>query len=183
MMIPAGGPKKLAMFAPLGSAVLLVMGVAALGTAIKQPAVLWNQTASEPVGLYVRSTAAPRPGVIVAFRAPAEAFPYADRRMGYLRRVPILKAIAAAEDDRVCTDGGVLKINGIRRGLVLDHDSHGDRLPAWRGCRELKRGEVFVFSDRIANSFDSRYYGPIDRGSILGVFEPFVVTSDRARRA
>jgi len=162
--------------APIGAAAVLAAG-------LPHPLLLWNQTASEPVGLYVRSSATPRPGVIIAFRAPAAAFPYADRRMGYLRRVPILKAIAAVEDDRVCTNGGVLAINGLRRGLVLDHDSHGDRLPAWRGCRELTRGEVFVFSDRVPNSFDSRYYGPIENVSIVGVFEPLLVVDRPAGHA
>jgi conjugative transfer signal peptidase TraF len=168
---------------------VMVLAAAPIGTAailaarLPHPFLLWNQTASEPVGLYVRSSRAPRPGVIIAFRAPTAAFPYADRRMGYLRSVPILKAIAAGEDDRVCTNGGVLVINGLRRGLVLDRDSYGDHLPTWRGCRELARGEVFVFSDRVPNSFDSRYYGPIRRTSIVGVFEPLLVVDRPAGHA
>ncbi len=160
--------------APIGAAAILA-------ASLPHPILLWNQTASEPEGLYLRSFATPRPGVIIAFKSPAAAFPYADRRMGYLHRVPILKAVAAGESDRVCTTDGVLAINGRPRGPVLTHDSHGDRLPAWRGCRALARGEVFVFSDRVPNSFDSRYYGPIDQTTILGVFTPFLVASDPAR--
>ena len=160
--------------APIGAAAILA-------ASLPHPLLLWNQTPSEPEGLYIRTDAVPRPGVIIAFRSPAAAFPYADRRMGYLHRVPILKAVAAGENDRVCTAGGVLAINGQRRGPVLDRDSHGDRLPAWRGCRVLTRGEVFVFSDRVPNSFDSRYYGPVDRAAILGVFAPLLVSSDHVR--
>ena len=160
-----------------------ISAAALLAASLPHPLLLWNQTASEPVGLYVRSSTTLRPGVIIAFRAPASAFPYADQRMGYLRRVPILKAIAAREDDRVCTNGGVLVIKGQRRGLVFDLDSHGDHLPTWRGCRRLTHGEVFVFSDRVPNSFDSRYYGPIRQTSIVGVFEPLLVVDGSAGSA
>lgn len=169
----------------LGLIILAVAPIAAaaiLTSSLPHPLVLWNQTASEPEGLYIRASAAPRPGVIIAFRAPAAAFPYAERRMGYLHRIPILKAVAAGENDRVCTKGGVLRINGRARGPILSMDSVGDRLPEWRACRVLARGEVFVFSDRVPNSFDSRYYGPVSQASILGVFEPFLVSNDPARR-
>ena len=168
---------------PMVFAAAPMAAVSVLAASLPHPFLLWNQTASEPEGLYIRTSEKPRPGVIIAFRAPSTAFPYADRRMGYLRRVPILKSVAAGENDRVCSIDGVLAINGLRRGPVMDRDSHGDRLPAWRGCRELAHGEVFVFSDRVPNSFDSRYYGPVDKASILGVFEPLLVTVDRARRA
>jgi conjugative transfer signal peptidase TraF len=165
------------------SAAATIGAVAILAASLPRPLLLWNQTASEPEGLYFRGSAAPRPGAIIAFQAPAAAFPYADRRMAYLRRVPILKAVAAGENDRVCTNGGVLTINGRPRGQVLSWDSHGDRPPAWRACRVLTRGEFFVFSDRVPNSFDSRYYGPIDQASILGVFAPLLVTANPARDA
>jgi type IV secretory pathway protease TraF len=32
--------------------------------------------------------------------------------------------------------------------------------------------EYVVFSNRIPNSFDSRYYGPVHRRDILGVYAP-----------
>ena len=168
---------------------LMIWAAASIGAAsilaasLPHPLLLWNQTQSEPLGLYIRSNAAPRPGVIIAFRSPATAFPYADRRMGYLHRIPRLKAVAAVQNDRVCTTGGVLAINGVRRGRVQDRDSHGDRLPAWRACRVLTHGEVFVFSDRVPNSFDSRYYGPVDQAAILGVFAPLLASADPVRPA
>ena len=180
MKIPTVGLKNTAGFAPLAWAVLPGLGVAALGAAIPQPAVLWNPTPSEPIGLYVRHAGAPRTGSIIAFRAPPAAFPYADGRMSYLHRVPILKAVAAGENDQVCTDRGELTINGHWRGLVLRRDGRGLRLPAWRGCRILARGEYFVFSNRVPNSFDSRYYGPINQPSIVGVFEPLLVAGRAA---
>ena len=153
-------------------AILPVAAAAVLGASLPQPALLWNRSPSEPLGLYVRTPGHPARGAIIAFQAPAPAFPYADGQMDYLRRIPILKAIAAGEGDHVCTDGGTLTINGIRRAPVLSHDSRGVGLPRWAGCRAMARGEFFVFSDRIPNSFDSRYFGPVTTREILGVFRP-----------
>jgi len=164
-------------------AILPIAGVAGLAMSLPQPAFLWNATPSEPIGLYVRSRAKPETGTVIAFRAPAGAFPYADARMGYLRRIPILKAVAAGEGDRVCTAGGVLTINNLWRGPVQSFDSRGVALPAWRGCRALAPGEFFVFSAAVPNSFDSRYYGPVKRGAIVGVYRPLIVDAHATRRA
>jgi conjugative transfer signal peptidase TraF len=151
---------------------------AALTAAAPQPSVLWNGTASEPVGLYIRTASPPAAGRIIAFRAPAPAFPYADDRMGYLHRLTILKEIAAGQGDVVCTRSGVLTINGRWRAPVFERDPRGRLLPQWRGCRVLAKDEFFVFSDRIPNSFDSRYYGPVMRAQIMGVFQPLATSQN-----
>ena len=163
----------------LAWAVLPCAAAAALAGIVPQPSVLWNRSASEPAGLYVRTAVAPAIGRIIAFHAPASAFPYADDRMGYLHQVPILKQIAAGEGDVVCARAGALSINGRWRAPVLAHDPRGGSLPQWRDCRALGKGEFFVFSDRIPNSFDSRYYGPVKIGEIVGVFEPVMTSSNQ----
>ena len=163
----------------LAWAVLPCGAAAAIAAIAPQPAVLWNRSESEPTGLYIRTAASPATGRIIAFRAPASAFPYADNRMGYLRRIPILKQIAAGEGDVVCTQGGALSINGRWRAPVLSNDPRGGMLPQWRACRALVKGEFFVFSDRITNSFDSRYYGPVRTADIVGVFEPVGASFNR----
>jgi conjugative transfer signal peptidase TraF len=151
---------------------------AALAAIVPQPSILWNDTSSEPKGLYIRIAARPSTGRIIAFNAPAPAFPYADDRMGYLHRIPILKQIAAGEGDVVCERAGELSINGRARAPGFAHDLRGRRLPQWNGCRKLAKDEFFVFSDRIPNSFDSRYYGPVKAAEIIGVFEPVATSSN-----
>jgi len=143
--------------------------------------VLANETPSEPPGLYVRVVRDPiRVGTIIAFMAPSAAFPYADRKAAYLHKTPILKAVAAIAGDRVCTLGGVLAVNGVRLAPIRQHDSQGFALPHWTACRRLVPGEVFVFSDRVPNSFDSRYYGPVNVASAL-VYRPLITTSGIGR--
>lgn len=123
---------------------------------------LVNASPSEPEGLYLRvHDGELRREALVAFLAPPAAFPYADRQMSYLHRTPILKAVGAIPGDVVCASGGELWINGKRRAKIAAIDRNGRALPRWLGCRRLRAGEVFTFSDRVPNSFDSRYFGPI----------------------
>lgn len=156
---------------PFGS--IAFGSIAALAIAsVYGPWVLWNRTDSEPIGVYARTLQRPEIGRLIAFQAPPAAFPYADGRMSYLRRVPILKQIAAVEGDLVCARDGVLAINGQPVAPVYKRDPRGRALPQWNGCRRLQAAEYFVYSDRIPNSFDSRYYGPIPGKRVLGVYQP-----------
>jgi conjugative transfer signal peptidase TraF len=159
--------------------ITLVALIVATGLiARSQPPVFrWNVTPSEPEGLYVRASRTPvRTGELVTFLAPPSAFPYADKRLSALHREPILKAVAASAGDRVCAADGVLRINGKTLAPIAEHDSHGDMLPHWAQCRRLRRGEVFVFSNRVRDSFDSRYYGPI-RSASAQVYRPLVTVN------
>ena len=137
------------------------------------PQLLLNHTLSEPLGLYRRIGARPSVGAIIAFPAPQTAFPYADDHMAYLHHEPLLKVVAASAGDLVCDTAGELVINGVVRAPIADHDSRGRALPRWRDCRRLRSGELFVFSNRVANSFDSRYFGPVPAASVLGVYRPW----------
>ena len=140
-----------------------------------------NETPSEPEGVYVRAAHDPiGVGSIIAFLAPPLAFPYADKRAGYLHETPILKVVAAAGGDNVCTLGGVLAINGVRRAPVQSRDRQGFALPHWTACRRLASDELFVFSNRVPNSFDSRYYGPV-RLSRAEAYRPLVTVNGIGR--
>jgi conjugative transfer signal peptidase TraF len=156
-----------------------VLGLAAVVSALAltggfsaRPVLLFNLTPSEPTGLYVETPDRPAEGRLVAFQAPAAAFPYADSRLGYLRRTTLLKAVVAGPGDEICTLTGRLRINRRDRAPIAVHDSFGVALPRWIGCRRLGADELFVFSDRVPNSFDSRYFGPIARSSVVGVYRP-----------
>ena len=160
--------------------VLLLAGVAVLAAAgVSRPWVLVNTTPSEPLGVYVTAFTRPAIGRLVAFRVPAAAFPYADAKLGYLRDAPVLKTVAAARGDLVCTTGGRLAINRRDRGAIATADEAGRALPRWTGCRRMTANELFAFSGRVPNSFDSRYFGPISRQAVLGVYVPLFVAQER----
>jgi len=147
----------------------LGMALIALASA-GPPQLLINHTPSEPLGPYWRIPGGPVVGALIAFPAPAAAFPYADRRLSYLRRELMLKAVGAGPGDRVCTVGTILTINDVVRATIADRDGQGALLPRWRACRRLQSGELFVFSNRVPNAFDSRYFGPISDRSVAGVY-------------
>jgi conjugative transfer signal peptidase TraF len=129
---------------------------------------VWNATASAPVGLYRVLEGRPvvRGGMVVAW-APASARRLAARR-GYLpARVPVVKHVAAATGDRVCAAGVEIRVNGRSIARRRKADAAGRPMPWWRGCRDLARGESFLLNDR-PDSFDGRYFGITSRSQILG---------------
>jgi type IV secretory pathway protease TraF len=140
---------------------------------------LENDSPSEPEGLYVRTAEAPAAGRLAAFMTPAAATDYVDRRLANLRRTPVLKALAAGPGSFVCTASGKVVIDGRVMAPVAVRDPRGALLPQWKGCRRLGRGEWFAYSDRVANSFDSRYYGPIRTGQVIAVYRPLWVDARR----
>ena len=158
-------------------------GIAILATLVTnplRPMVLFNTTPSEPPGLYAASLGPINVGQMVAFKAPPAAFPYADRRLGYLHHTLMLKAVAAGPGDLVCAARSRLVINGHDRAPIAATDGEGRVLPRWLGCRRLGPDELFVFSARVPNSFDSRYFGPVSRTAIVGVFQPLLITERRS---
>lgn len=128
-----------------------------------------NESPSLPEGLYLR-----RPGaaiergrtVVVPQPAPARAYLSG---LGVPGDVALIKRVAATGGDRVCVDGDrVWTPVGSR--AVRRHDRLGAMLPVWRDCRRLGADELFLLGDT-AGSFDSRYFGPVNRSEVLGVYE------------
>jgi len=134
--------------------------------------VIYNPSPSEPIGFYRFTTAKPAPGQLISFKVPEHGRAYAAQHLAYILRWSILKEIAAGQGSTVCADHAVLSIDGRARAKIADHDRQGAQLPHWQGCRRLGAGEYFVFSNRIPNSYDSRYYGPVSSRQVLGVYTP-----------
>lgn len=109
---------------------------------------------------------------IVLVRLPASAAALAGHR-GYLpTRIPLLKRVAAVWPQHVCIARKAVRIDGALVATTLDVDRAGRPLHAWRQCRPLKPGELFLMSDTNPASFDSRYFGPVDVTQVIGVAHP-----------
>lgn len=157
----------------------LILAMAAVGIAFvatsstigARPYLVWNTTASAPIGFYrVAHHIDPRYriGDLVLVRPdPANAKLYASR--GYLPLgVPLLKRIAATPGHHVCERDRALSIDGHAIAAALDRDSRGRSLLAWNGCRYLRHSEVFVLMVGVPDSLDGRYFGPTPVRSIIG---------------
>lgn len=127
-----------------------------------------NETPSVPPGLYRRIARAPEVGRYVTVTPPPAAAAYL-RTLGAPADARLLKRVAAGPSERVCTRPGVLAWPG---GEVRTRarDRRGRPLLAWRGCRPLQADELLVLGESAA-SFDSRYFGPVRRSAVAGVYE------------
>jgi conjugative transfer signal peptidase TraF len=149
---------------------IAVIGLATLGVIARAspPIALVNESPSIPRGLYLRSfDQTPRSGVVVAVNPPPAARRYLTS-LGMPARVPLLKRVAALRGDRVCRTGDALRWSG-RTAIALPKDRRGSPLPAWSGCRRLAGDELLVMGDT-PTSFDSRYFGPVRRPDVAGIY-------------
>jgi conjugative transfer signal peptidase TraF len=149
----------------------LIAAVAALGATLvwsPPPLLVWNVSASAPVGLYaIGSGEEVRPGDMVLAHVPASWRRLAGERRYIPLNVPLVKRVAAAEGDTVCAYGRRLLVNGYFRAERRRRDSLGRILPWWSGCITLDHGAVLLLMDNPA-SFDGRYFGPTPRRDIIG---------------
>jgi conjugative transfer signal peptidase TraF len=125
-----------------------------------------NLTPSLPVGLYLTSRQPIARGALVLVAPTSRAHGMAVTRGVLEPRHRLLKIVAAVAGDHVCRPGLAVRINGHIRVWARRTDHAGRLLPVWRGCRVLEAGQLFVLgTDR--DSFDSRYFGPIEAIDIV----------------
>ena len=150
------------------------LAVAALGVGLSAvppldpPFLVWNASASVPIGLYAVERTQLRVANLVVARPPEPlASLLADR--GYLPRgVPLLKHVSALSGQSVCRNSLAVTIDGAAIGEARERDSRGRPLPSWQGCRFVSADEVFLMNRQSADSFDGRYFGPLPASSIIG---------------
>jgi conjugative transfer signal peptidase TraF len=155
---------------------LICLGIAALAwPSVHTPVarIVYNPSDSVPRGWYrIGPADSLRVGSIVLAWLPADAAALAAQR-GYLpERIPLLKRIGAMEPQQVCTEGRIVRIDGVALATALKADGQGRSLPIWQQCRPLLDGELFLLSTTNPASFDSRYFGPVDVSTVIGYAQP-----------
>jgi len=130
---------------------------------------VYNPSDSVPPGWYrIDPDALPRVGDLVLVRLPSEAARLASRR-GYLPiEVPMLKPVFAGPPQRACAIGSRLLVDGATAVEVRAYDRRGRPMPRWRDCRPLADDELLLLAPSHADSFDSRYFGPVSTHAVLG---------------
>jgi conjugative transfer signal peptidase TraF len=140
---------------------------------------IWNASASVPIGLYAVQ---PPDGIKIADLAVVVAPEPVARFLeggGYIPRgVPLIKRVLALPGQRVCRKNLLITVDGIAMGMARKHDRSGRDLPVWRGCRTIARDEVFLMNWQSAGSLDSRYFGPLPVSSIVGQAMPLWTDED-----
>ena len=133
------------------------------------PMLVWNASASAPIGLYrIEQRQSPEVGAFVLVRPDEDLEKFITER-GYLPKdIPLLKRVAALPGDEICRDSKAVYINGVRVADALNFDSRGREMPSWNGCFTLRSGEIFLLNDP-ENSLDGRYFGATERDDVIGV--------------
>ncbi len=140
-----------------------------------------NSTASLPLGLYWTVSSPVRTGALVMFCPPkSPVFDEAKARdyigagfcAGGYREM--MKRVAALPGDHVRISNQGVFVNGkpIRNSRPLNYDPAGRPMPRYETDCTLKDNQVLLMSDYNPLSFDSRYFGPINRARIRGVVRP-----------
>ena len=137
------------------------------------PKLLWNASASVPIGLYAVRRAPPlHVDELVVVQPPAPlAQVFAARRYLPLG-VPLVKHILALPGQTVCRIARRVTVDGAAMGDALERDRLGRALPDWQGCRVLGPAEVFLMNRTPPDSLDGRYFGPLPTTSIVGRADP-----------
>lgn len=144
-----------------------------------------NTTPSMPRGLWQVSKAGEvARGDAVVVCAPPGPASQIGRERGYIGpgmcpsdTGPLLKIVAAVAGDAVAVGPHGLAVNGavLADTAQLAHDKAGRPLPVWPpGIYTVQPGTAWLTTPA-ADSWDSRYWGPVRLADALGVARPVAV--------
>ncbi len=165
----------------LGCCVAAVAGIAGAWAS----GVRINLTPSMPLGLWQVSGAADvRRGAAAVVCTPRGDATRVGRERGYIGpgacpngTEPLLKVVAAVAGDTVAVTPDGLAVNGeaLPGTGRRTHDTAGRELRAWpAGIYTVQPGTAWVVTPA-PDSWDSRYWGPVQAGDVLGTARPMAV--------
>jgi len=151
--------------------VVMALGIAAAAVPRSDgpPWLVWNASASAPIGLYAVATITEVQASDLVVVRPPEPLARFLADGGYLPLgLPLLKHVTALAGQSVCRIGLTITVDDLAVGEARERDSRGRSLPTWRGCRVIGQGEVFLMNRESALSLDGRYFGSLPAASIVG---------------
>ncbi|MGE0183994.1 S26 family signal peptidase [Methylocystis sp.] len=132
------------------------------------PILVWNASASAPIGLYRIENRPPEIGVYALVSPDVTLEKFIVGR-GYLpENIPLLKRVAALPGDEICRKSAAIFINETYVAEARISDSFGRELPQWNGCFVLQKDEIFLLNDH-ERSLDGRYFGATKADEVIGV--------------
>lgn len=151
------------------AAALATMGVGYPALTPMPIKLMWNASASAPIGFYTIDFDGPFEATdLVAVDVPEPLATFLATR-GYLPKgVPLLKRVLGTSGQTVCRSNLTITIDGIEVGAALEQDRIGRDLPVWQGCRRIHSGEVFLMNWEVRDSLDGRYFGQTSTDQIIG---------------
>jgi conjugative transfer signal peptidase TraF len=153
------------------SAVALCVGLSVLFR--PAPKLIWNASASVPIGLYaMRPAGALHVDELLVVMPPEPLATFLGERRYLPQGVPLLKHVLALPGQTVCRSDRTITVDGVTMGDALGRDHLGRPLPSWRGCRVVGAGNVFLMNRQSGDSLDGRYFGPLPITTVVGRADP-----------
>jgi conjugative transfer signal peptidase TraF len=141
-----------------------------------------NLTASMPLGIWKKSTVIQVGSYIAACIPPDTPAAKAAIERGYIPPgqcpgglAPLLKRVAALPGDSVYLTDEAVYINGspLPNSRTQAVDSKKRSIPPFpRGNYRVLPGQCWLFATTHPNSFDSRYFGPVQESSVVNSLLP-----------
>lgn len=156
-------------------ALMLAACGAIVVTAVSHPSprLIWNASASAPIGLYsVSPIDRPTVGQLVAISPPPHWARWMAGRHYLPLGIPLLKHVAALPGQLVCRTGRAVSVDAEVIAFALSRDRLVRSLPDWQGCHQLRHDEIFAVNAAVPDSFDGRYFGPLPARSVIGAVSP-----------
>jgi conjugative transfer signal peptidase TraF len=154
-------------------------GVALIGFTIAiqpRPRLVWNASASAPIGFYYVTAATEiAPGNYVIARPPERFRALANERQYLPANVPLVKRIVGIGGDDICASGNRIWLDGHPIAHRRSVDGAGRPMPWWTGCVRLRGRQVFLLMTGHPSSFDGRYFGITQPKDVIGEARPLWV--------
>jgi conjugative transfer signal peptidase TraF len=144
-----------------------------------QKKLIWNASASAPIGLY-RIERALHVDVtdLVVLMPPDDVARFMDERRYLPKGLPLLKRVLALSGTKVCRQGNAITAYDMVHGAALERDTRGRPLPVWQGCITIGKDQAFFMNWDSPDSFDSRYFGALPLTFVVGRAIPLWTTGD-----
>ncbi len=157
-------------------AAMCVAAAAIVPTSLK---LVWNVSASAPIGLYRIDPAEHLDVPDLVAVMPPEPLDDFMVEHGYIGRdVPILKRVLGLPGQRICRTGRIITVDGNAMGEARDRDRLDRPLPVWSGCRTVAEDEFFLMNWQVPDSLDGRYFGPLPATTVIGRAIPLYTDED-----
>lgn len=166
----------------IGIILITICCLAALLEAAKIYGIRINTTTSYPVGVYLLTNEPIEKGSLVIFCPENNSALRQARERGYIGAgfCPdgygyMIKKLLASKNDKVEISSLGVFVNGklLANSKPMATDSEGQPLPHLEyNIPALDDNSVLLMSDYNPKSFDARYFGVIDKSSIISAIQP-----------
>jgi conjugative transfer signal peptidase TraF len=138
------------------------------------PWLVWNGSASAPLGLYRRTgdiVESIHAGDWLLVRASNDVQRMIDARHYLPPNTPMIKQVRGLPGQTICRFGLEIFVDGKSVALALARDPRGLPMPRWQGCHRLACDDYFLLQPHL-RSFDGRYFGAVHRRQIITRLRP-----------